>query len=432
MRNIARKIISLTAFSLLIITLHAQVVDFIYTNPCIGSETHFISSSTYPGGIGNYTWDFGDGSSFTETTGSIFYTYADTGAYLVTLQIFDLSGVFISQMVKNVKVYSPPEALFVASPACLGSETQFTNQTVSNGTEALTWYWNFGDGEGDVVKSPKHTYGKSGYFNVKLIVESNTGCRDTSDVVSAHVFALPDASIRSDKDEICSGDSVTMSVILANPSSLILWSTGADIEQVIVTPDTSSWYSVAIYEIHYSEAIFCDISKEMYIEVHPTPLINIVNDTMYMPGQDYLTVQSDFNITQYIWSPMESLSNPYSSQTLANPAYITTYTVNVTDEYGCHNSASFTLGDVMKLNVNNLITPNNDGKNDTWIIGDKNTTEEYEVFIYNRWGEEVFTATGIYITWNGIYEGNMLPEGAYYYLILNNGRSYTGAITLIK
>jgi gliding motility-associated-like protein len=432
MRNISRKIISLTVFSILVITLHAQVVDFIFTNPCVGSETHFISTSTYAGGIGTYTWNFGDGSSLTGASGNVFYAYSNPGAYLVTLQIFDVNGAFISQIVKNVKVFSPPVAGFEISPACFGSETVFKNETTSDSTEALTWYWNFGDGEGDVIESPKHTYGNPGYFPVTLIVESNTGCRDTSDIVNAHVFALPDATIRYSSDEICKGDSVTMNVILMNSNTLVLWSTGETTPEITVKPDTSLWYVVTVYEIHYSDLIFCEISEDIFITVHSTPQITIVNDTTNLPGQNYLTVQSDFNITQYIWSPMESLSNPYSSETYANPTYLTTYTVSVTDEYGCHNAASITLGEIMKLYLNNLITPNNDGKNDIWTVGDKNLTDLFEVYIYNRWGEEVYSAKGYYITWDGMYQDNLLPDGAYYYLIKHKGSSYTGAITLIK
>ncbi|MCX6257833.1 MAG: PKD domain-containing protein [Bacteroidia bacterium] len=433
MENISKKIASLFALLLLVCSLNAQVVNFIYTNPCTGSATHFTSSSTYPGGIFSYHWNFGDGNTSVGPADNVMHTYADPGPYLVTLQIFDISNTLIDAISKNVLVYSPPVASFTDKPTCLGSETDFTNTSHGNGTEILTYAWNFGDGEGDVIETPIHTYSHSGNFPVTLIVESSTGCRDTSSVMNSEVFPLPDATISSTKNEICQGDSLTLSVdVVVNDHTLILWSNGSTSTSITVKPDTSSWYTVVVYEVHYAEQLICQISQDFFATVHPTPVISIVNDTTKLPGQYYLTVVSNFNIKQYIWSPMTSLTNPYSSQTYANPTYTTTYYVSVTDEYGCHNIDSIKLGNVMKLNVNNLITPNGDGKNDIWTVGDEKMADQFEVYIYNRWGDEVFSKNGVYVQWDGKYKGNLLPEGTYYYLVKQAGKTYTGAITLVK
>lgn len=89
------------------------------------------------------------------------------------------------------------------------------------------------------------------------------------------------------------------------------------------------------------------------------------------------------------------------------------------------------IGDIVAPNV---ITPNGDGKNDVFWIDGLELHPEHNLFIFNRWGNEVYRSKGIYKNdWNG----NGLNEGTYYYLlkVKEKGgvvRSTTGWITLIK
>lgn len=72
------------------------------------------------------------------------------------------------------------------------------------------------------------------------------------------------------------------------------------------------------------------------------------------------------------------------------------------------------------------ITPNGDGKNDTWEIDSLVNFPDNEMIILNRWGEEVFRAKKYGIEepwWDGTRNGRKLPAGAYYYW-LNFGPGY--------
>ncbi|NCF31775.1 MAG: T9SS type B sorting domain-containing protein, partial [Bacteroidetes bacterium] len=73
------------------------------------------------------------------------------------------------------------------------------------------------------------------------------------------------------------------------------------------------------------------------------------------------------------------------------------------------------------------ITPNGDGKNDTWIIEGIEQYPKAQIFVYNRWGEVVLSAKrGYKNDWAGNYKNNrdLLPTGPYYYIIdfENDGR----------
>ena len=86
------------------------------------------------------------------------------------------------------------------------------------------------------------------------------------------------------------------------------------------------------------------------------------------------------------------------------------------------------------LHVPNTFTPNGDGTNDYWIIRGLDLYPKVQVFVFNRWGEQLFYSQGYGHPWNGFYNGKPLPMGTYYYLIKLNGQNQkplTGPLTLL-
>lgn len=90
---------------------------------------------------------------------------------------------------------------------------------------------------------------------------------------------------------------------------------------------------------------------------------------------------------------------------------------------------------------NNLITPNNDDRNDVLIIDCiKGTPSKFpfnSLRIYNQWGDQVFAASPYQNDWGGTYQGDSgkpLPDGTYYYVFLkgDNSDPITGFITLLR
>jgi gliding motility-associated-like protein len=100
------------------------------------------------------------------------------------------------------------------------------------------------------------------------------------------------------------------------------------------------------------------------------------------------------------------------------------YTVTATDAAGCSVSEVFDLGcsQLIPIVVPQLLTPNNDGKNDAWIIQNIEQYPEIKVWVYNRWGNLVYESQPYLNDWNGYYtEGanvsGPLPASTYFYLI---------------
>ncbi|NMB81816.1 MAG: gliding motility-associated C-terminal domain-containing protein [Ignavibacteria bacterium] len=109
--------------------------------------------------------------------------------------------------------------------------------------------------------------------------------------------------------------------------------------------------------------------------------------------------------------------------------------VIIKDDYGCEISKSFNIAFnaiTIKPDINNVFTPNGDGQNDTWVIKNLDVFRENQLFIYNRWGNEVYTTKNYANNWNG----SDLAEGTYFYIlkvkICEDWYEFNGYVTILR
>lgn len=105
------------------------------------------------------------------------------------------------------------------------------------------------------------------------------------------------------------------------------------------------------------------------------------------------------------WQDSNILQNPSGSQ----------YIIHVRNrDTGC-SGAPLT---VYFIAINNVITPNGDGKNDVWTIKNLDKMTHVEVTIADRYGNTVFhTTNAAKTTWNGTINGSPLPTASYWYVV---------------
>jgi large repetitive protein len=98
-----------------------------------------------------------------------------------------------------------------------------------------------------------------------------------------------------------------------------------------------------------------------------------------------------------------------------------TYSLFTTDSQGCRDTAQVTIVpfECPPPLPSEIITPNGDGFNDTWQIGNIQLYPESEVFIFDRWGQRVYHKHGYENVdgWDAKYIGVDLPVSTYYYLL---------------
>ena len=114
------------------------------------------------------------------------------------------------------------------------------------------------------------------------------------------------------------------------------------------------------------------------------------------------------------------------------------YSIIVTDANQCSVSGEIEVnvtGSDECLIIQEIITPNNDGFNDTWKIRNIHLFPDAEVLVYNRWGKLVFKTRNISDNeWDGTSDGVVLPTDSYHYILhLNDGsKPKTGVVSIIK
>lgn len=114
-------------------------------------------------------------------------------------------------------------------------------------------------------------------------------------------------------------------------------------------------------------------------------------------------------------------------------------TLLVTDVNGCMDSMSVIVNvfEPYYLFIPNVFSPNGDGANDVFEVLSTGVTD-FDVEIYNRWGQLMYGYTDVSGYWDGKKEGKEAPDGTYYYVIhltiqvTGEAKVFTGTVTLIR
>ena len=148
----------------------------------------------------------------------------------------------------------------------------------------------------------------------------------------------------------------------------------------------------------------------------------------------------------WVWDFGDSTGTS-SGETVVHPFYsVNDYyvTLIVTDSYGCSDTVTemIIVHDIFTIYIPNCFTPDGDGLNDvfqaygiSWEDGD------YDMIIYDRWGNIIYKTSDPTQPWNGGYHNNPSREdkipGVYVYRITVRGINchetvYTGRVTLLR
>ncbi|MCB0736724.1 MAG: PKD domain-containing protein [Bacteroidetes bacterium] len=125
--------------------------------------------------------------------------------YRLSMVVTATSSKCDTTIYRYIYVMNKPNAAFATSNACLGDAVGFTNNSTSS-VGAVTYKWNFGDGNSATNKNPFHLYMAEGTYTVSLQTRSNIGgCLSFAyDTVKISPIPKPNFSI----DGQCVGSTV--------------------------------------------------------------------------------------------------------------------------------------------------------------------------------------------------------------------------------
>jgi len=188
----------------------------------------------------------------------------------------------------------------------------------------ISYEWSTGEISDSIIVNKSGTY--------KLVVQNSFGCRDSAEI-DIQVIQEFDAEITGNLN-FCEGQSTVLSAEPIGIAYNYLWSTG-DTTQTI-TVNKSGLYTLVV-SLNNS----CIDSTTVNVTVYPLPIVQISGDSMLCPGRtSILLVQNDF--PSYLWSTGETTKQ-------INITQIGTYSVRVTDIYGCEDSTSI---EVKQFDIN--------------------------------------------------------------------------------
>lgn len=350
---------------------------------------------------------------------------ASSGSVTLTLTSTNNGGCLPESDSMTVRIEDSPNAQFSVPDDCAEEGIFFTNNSQSAGSGALSSFdWDFGDGDSSFVQSPTHAYPSGGQYEPRLIVTASNGCSDTVEG-SVTVHPLPEAAF--DYDGICMDNGIRVEyedISSGNGDSISSWSWTLGDGTSAIIQDPSHVYPntddrVTSLEVTTDKGCKDTVQDSVILQDPPDAGFGVEARTRKVGSVIQMRDSSNRTVT-YEWDFGDG-SLPESG---AEPEHIYdaagTYRIVqiVRNAIGCPDTATRKVTiDGELVEIPNAISPNGDGKNDSWKLRFLEIYPDAEVRIHDRWGKEVFYSRGYSEEWDGTLNGEPLPEGTYYYVI---------------
>lgn len=429
-------------------TVDAGINQLICANDAAISLNGSISGVTSTG-----VWSNGNGT-FSSSDTDLNATYTPTpseisaGTLILTLTSTSNGGCLAESDVVQINFIAEPNAIFNFTEECLYTGVTFTDFSQSGFGTLNSWQWDFGDMNSSTDQHASHDYSSSGTYDVQLIVTNDNGCTDTV-TNSVQVFEVPTADFTYTSD--CPNNQIIID-FTDNSSSgdpINYWFYDFGGQGTSATANPSQIFNAdGDYTITHIVGTTngCYDTTTQVISVPPFPQAGFSYNTNngLNIGAVFNFVNTSQNASSYSWdfgnninSTEENPTNTYFS----NGTYVVTQYAY--GDLGCVDSTSQTIvintvtNEISTL-IPNAISPNDDGKNDIWKLEFIDLLyPQATVDIFNQWGQTIYSSTGYDVPWNGTFNGELVPDGTYFYVINLNDDSvaeniFKGTILVLK
>jgi gliding motility-associated-like protein len=356
-----------------------------------------------------YTWSTG------ETNDTIWVQPTSTTTYDVTV-VWDSIGTIAcntsDQAFITVNAYPVPSINNVSADTMTCTFDQVTLS--ASGGSSILW------STGETTSSITPTILGDTTFIVNSV--SSDGCLSISDTIFITTLPGIDNLSLSTTDATCVGSSdgsITSTVVGGVAPLTYLWNTGDTTQDI-------SGIGIGIYDLTVTSANGCESSisasvlqgDSVFAAFAATP------DSGLYP-LDVSFINNSEDAISYTWDFGNGITSTNETPTPvvydSGGVYIVTlvaYNAN-----GCTDTATYeinVIGESVVI-IPNVFTPNGDGVNDLFRITAK-FVDEYEIAIFNRWGNLIARADWLTSGWDGRTEAGVeASNGVYFYVIKAKG-----------
>jgi large repetitive protein len=346
---------------------------------------------------------------------------------------YSTNTIFTNLAAANYKVYTKDATGTVgtanvvvsniAGPQIITVDTTATGCTNNTGIISITAT----NGTAPLLYSIDGTnFKNSGVFtglakgNYTVTIKDKNDCSSTAPAIINIINNAPVVNLGNDVT-LCEGNTLLLDA--TNTNATYQWQDNTSTPTYLVTKQGNYFVTVA--------KAGCIAKDTITVAYNLKPKFTLGADTRLCLGST-LTLDPKITVAvSYLWQ--DGATTP--TYTVTRPGL---YSVTATNTCGA-TTEDITVGDgVCSLYVPNSFTPNGDTKNDLFKAqyGDNVTAFELEVF--NRYGQIVFTTTDKNEGWDGTNKGAAQPYGSYVWVIRyktvvnNNWERLQGTVLLIR
>ncbi len=310
---------------------------------CYPGEITFTSKAV---NTVQYVWDFSDGTTLTTSENKATHIY-QPGSYVPKLILSDAFGCQVPikgiDTIHAFDVTAVPTAIshqFCDSGTVVFTDSSYSNDIISN------YHWIFPDNSTADGKQVSHIFTTAGTYQVKLIVTTQNGCKDTSELFTPiQISVSPEISILGDSTG-CAPLSLSFNGHINSPDSSALswnWDFGNGAVSNLQNPLPVSYTTAGQYTITTIavNAAGCADTAQKRINLLAPPNVSAGFDTSICKFSSIVLQPS--GALNYVWDYSPDLNCSDCTNPIASPDSTATFVVHGTNEYGCSASDTITL-----------------------------------------------------------------------------------------
>jgi gliding motility-associated-like protein len=319
----------------------------------------------------------------------------------------------------------------VAAVSCPGFSDGSVTANAAGGTPAYNYAWSPNAPNADINNNLF-----AGTYNVTVTDANNCTVSATNVVIELPGIAL-DAIVHNVLCYPLQNGFINLSATTFNPPASYHWNTGATTQYI---------YSIAAgdYSVTITDANNCVVDTSFVVLNDSSfSIVAAPHDTTIDLGSsvDIIVVPNGGNIANIIWQPSNGLSCSDCVTPNASPVQSIYYIATATSDSGCiaNDRVNITVIPKYVIFIPNVFTPNGDGNNDFFeVFGNKEAWKQFEVQVFDRWGEKVYESNDMNFKWDGVFKGKILQPAVFVYVIhityLDNytDKIYKGSVTLVR
>jgi gliding motility-associated-like protein len=350
-------------------------------------------------------------------------------------------------------IVNPALQVLASNPASICPGSQTTISAVGSGGDGgpYTYSWSPAAGLG-TPNASSTTASPTITTTYVVTVTDNCGSTAVTASVVVTVFALPVVSVIPDQTEGCDPVCVNFAGS-SNPAAASCTYSFGDLTSGTNCNESHCYTSPGSYTITYTvtdlNGCVNSITYPNMIVVHPNPVAGFTvspqTTSIIAPEITFTPNCTNCDTTWYYPGDPNDSSLlgpqviPYTYEyTSAGTYYITQV---VTNQWGCSDTATeyVVIEPDWSFFAPNAFTPNFDNRNETFLVyGEGIDNSNFQMWVFDRWGNMIFTSTDINKGWDGTRDGGELAQiDTYVWRVqfkdINGDRhTFTGHVSLIR